>query len=100
MHDKLIINNPDKLGEVIEDLQKTLSDDGGMIQLPELFKMTILEFLATVASSNGIRFYYNKKFVIVKHPGEDQKPMKPPRPRGPIPEISNVSIFDEEEVDR
>jgi hypothetical protein len=78
MYEKIIIVNPDMLGETIEDLQKAIGDVGGRISLSNLFKMSMLEFISTVASSNGIRFYDKHKFGLSELP-KPSAPMKPPR---------------------
>ena len=111
MHEKMVIKNPDKFGEVIEDIEKAIADAGGCISLPELFKMTVLEFLAEVASSNGIRFYFNKKFITTNVKCIEEEKNRVPPICSPISKITinnrasersvsckpNVSVIDEEE---
>jgi len=111
MNEKMVIKNPNKFGEVIEDIEKAIADAGGCISLPELFKMTVLEFLAEVASLNGIRFYFNRKFTTTKCINEEKNIVHVPPICSSISEITinnrasersvswkpNVPVIDEEE---
>jgi hypothetical protein len=72
----MTIKNSDKFGETLDSLQQTISDSGGCIATNILFNMTVLEFLSTIASPNGIRFYHNKSYKLDKI--EEEKPRKIP----------------------
>jgi len=67
MENKMVIKNPQAFGETIESLVGAIENSGGRVPLSDLFHMSVLEFLSSVACSNGIRFYHKNSHCLSKN---------------------------------
>ena len=84
MEPKMIVKNPDKFGEVLDSLLKSLEQAGGMLPLNQLFQMTMLEFLTSIASSNAIYFHHEEQKKPRKIGEASVSPTHMPPPSGRI----------------